>query len=118
MHESWVRVSQGGTTIQTDTPSRSDAQTVELEQSEASYGPMRQPPTSVRHEPQEGRSQEDIRRTEEEILSAPQGSRNYDMLNYQSDFIGHLDTLLGANRGAGRGSGRQRLIHFLPKASL
>ena len=33
MHDSWVRVSQGGnTTIHTYTPSRSDAQTVELEQ--------------------------------------------------------------------------------------
>ena len=80
LHDSWVRVRGGETsTIHIQTPSHSDAHTVEFEQSEASYGPVRQPHASARHEPRDGRSEEDIRQAEEEILRAPQGTHNYDM---------------------------------------
>ena len=101
-------------------PSRSDAQAVDLEQSEASYGPIRRPPPSARHEPTEGRSQEDISRVEEEILAAPQGRRNYN--HYQEGLehqvIGQLDSLLGANRGAGRGSGAATPSSLPPQGIL
>ena len=52
MHENWIRVRGGdtATTINVDTPSRSDANTVEVEQSEASYGPIRNSHVHARQE--------------------------------------------------------------------
>ena len=94
MHDSWVRVRGGETsTIHIETPSQSDAHTVEFEPSEASYGPMRQSHASARHEPRDGRSEDDIRQAEEEILRAPQGTQNYDRaqpeaFGPQRDFFG------------------------------